>query len=112
MHSNRSVFYEGTSVTSGIFVLFEWTTPSFPDVILLLAIGILGFGWQYGVAQAYRFAPACVVAPFDYTTLIWAVALGFFIWGDIPNFCTVTGSIFVIGSGIYIYHGQSQENTK
>ncbi len=59
----------------------------------------LGLGF---ITQGFRIAPASVVAPFDYTGLIWATALGWMIWGETPDAWTVSGAILIAGSGVAI----------
>jgi drug/metabolite transporter (DMT)-like permease len=45
-----------------------------------------------------------VVAPFDYTQLVWATAIGFLVWGETPKAATLAGAAIVAGCGIYILH--------
>jgi drug/metabolite transporter (DMT)-like permease len=45
-----------------------------------------------------------VVAPFDYSQLVWATGLGFLIWGELPHPATLVGAVVVAASGIYILH--------
>ena len=52
--------------------------------------------------EAHRWAEASILAPFRYSGLIWAVILGFVIWGDIPDIWLIFGSVLVISSGLYI----------
>jgi drug/metabolite transporter (DMT)-like permease len=47
-------------------------------------------------------APAAIVAPFDYTALIWATGLGWAIWGDIPGVFTLAGAAIIVTSGVII----------
>jgi len=54
------------------------------------------------ISQAFRLAPAAVVAPFDYTALIWASLLGWMLWGEIPAIWTYAGAAVIVSSGIYI----------
>ncbi len=44
------------------------------------------------------------MAPFKYTSLVWAVLLGVMVWGDLPDSWTWIGSALVVGSGLYIWH--------
>ncbi|MBU4609759.1 DMT family transporter [Achromobacter sp. GG226] len=59
----------------------------------------LGLGF---ITQGFRIAPASVVAPFDYTGLIWATAIGWVIWGEQPDAWTVSGALLIAGSGVAI----------
>ena len=52
--------------------------------------------------KALTFAPVSTLAPIDYTTLIWATLLGFILFGDLPDAWTITGTLIIISSGLYL----------
>jgi drug/metabolite transporter (DMT)-like permease len=82
-----------------------WTTPKDALIILLMiAIGALGGFGHYLLIIGHRLAPAAILAPFIYTQIVWTVALGFLIFGDVPNEWTLAGSAIVIASGLYLLH--------
>ena len=54
------------------------------------------------ISHAFRLAPAAIVAPFDYTALIWASLLGWLLWEEIPTIWTYLGAAVIITSGLYI----------
>ena len=54
------------------------------------------------MTSSFRFAPVSVIAPFDYTQLVWASLLGFLIWGELPQTLTIVGAVIVAASGVYI----------
>ena len=98
------VFYFTLTCTlvSAAFLPFQWVTPSWPDLGLLMAVGIVGGLAQITVTLAFRYADVAVVMPFEYTAMIWAVALGFVIWGEIPGLNIWVGVTIVMASGLYI----------
>jgi drug/metabolite transporter (DMT)-like permease len=69
---------------------------------MLIGTGLLGGAGQLFLTEALRRAPVAVVAPFDYTQLVWASLIGFLVWDEIPRAATVAGAIVVAGSGVYI----------
>jgi drug/metabolite transporter (DMT)-like permease len=93
----------GALVTS-LMVPWFWTWPSAFDWMLLIASGLAGALGHLCLIRALRLAPASVVAPFSYSSLIWATLLGFVIWNDWPDFWTWVGAALIIGSGLYIFH--------
>ena len=68
----------------------------------LVAIGILGGLGQILLVQAYRFGDASLIAPFEYSTMIWAVLIGWFVFGEWPVSTILIGAAIVIASGIYV----------
>ena len=54
------------------------------------------------ITQAFRMAPAAVVAPFDYTALLWAGVLGWLVWGDLPDGLTLAGAAVIVVSGLWL----------
>ncbi|MBK5925907.1 DMT family transporter [Rhodobaculum claviforme] len=84
------------------FALWVWTPVRAEDLGLFAAIAVLGSLGITLIGQAFRMAPAAVVAPFDYTALIWAVALGWLIWGDVLAVSTGVGALIIVASGIII----------
>ena len=54
--------------------------------------------------DALRTSAIAVVAPFRYTTALWATIAGFIVWGDIPDILGVIGTLFIIGSGLYTFY--------
>ena len=66
------------------------------------ASGFLLAGAHYTIIEAFRLGEAAVVAPFKYSSLIWAIALGFFMFGDLPDGWTLLGATIIVGAGLYI----------
>jgi len=81
---------------------FGWVMPS-PGVLgLLVAAGLIGGTGQLLLTEAIRRAPVAVVAPFDYTQLVWAGLIGFLVWGETPAMLTLIGTMVVAASSTYI----------
>ena len=94
-------------------VPFVWTTPSDPLVIaLMVATGAMGSFGHYLLIAAHRLAPAAVLSPFIYTEIVLVIALGFLVFGDVPNRWTLTGAAIVVASGLYILHRERQVRRK
>ncbi|WP_366554730.1 DMT family transporter [Aquibaculum sediminis] len=89
-------------IYSAPFALQAWELVHTPDLWFFLAIAVCGNLGITLIGQAFRSAPAAVVAPFDYTALIWATGLGWLIWGDIPQSWTIVGALVIMASGIII----------
>jgi len=81
---------------------FGWVIPDLGTLGLLIAAGLVGGVGQLFLTEALRRAPVAVVAPFDYTQLVWASLLGFLVWGETPRLATLIGAVVVAGSGVYI----------
>lgn len=79
-----------------------WTTPGVGDLGFLVTTGLLGGTGMLLFAQAYRHAEASVLAPFDYTAMLWAIGFGFVIWGELPGAVAVVGMVVIAGSGLFL----------
>lgn len=84
--------------------LFHWVTPDPQTLGLLVLAGLIGGVGQLLLTEALRQAPIGVIAPFDYTQLVWATGLGLVIWGELPHPLTLVGAVIVAASGVYILH--------
>jgi drug/metabolite transporter (DMT)-like permease len=78
---------------------------------LFLGQAVLGTLGMTLISQAFRLAPAAIVAPFDYTALIWASVLGWLLWEEIPTVWTYAGAAVIIASGIYIVIRETRKKT-
>ncbi|MBW1866667.1 MAG: DMT family transporter [Deltaproteobacteria bacterium] len=83
-------------------VFFIWVPPTLQQWLLLIWMGFIGAVGHYLMIKAFELAPASLLAPFDYTGILWATFLGFFIFHDLPDAWTITGAAIIISSGIYI----------
>ncbi|SDW47383.1 DMT family transporter [Roseicitreum antarcticum] len=84
------------------FAFADWTPIRLEDMGMFVAIAAFGSLGITLIGQAFRLAPAAIVAPFDYTALIWATGLGWLIWGDVPVIWTLLGAAIIAVSGIII----------
>lgn len=83
---------------------FGWQMPTREDLGLMVCAGLFsGFG-HYFMIEAFRHAEAVIVSPFRYLTIVWAITLGYAVWGDFPDKYVILGVIVVICSGLYILH--------
>jgi drug/metabolite transporter (DMT)-like permease len=86
-------------------VLVVWTEPDSLLVgLLMVATGALASLGHYLLICAHRLAPASVLSPFIYSQLAWTTALGYAVFGDVPNRWTIAGASIVIASGLYLLH--------
>lgn len=90
------------ALLSALVMPFVWTPLRLEDTWLFLGLALFGTAGITLMTQAFRFAPAAVVAPFDYTALIWATLLGYLLWEEIPDLATYLGAAIIIASGCYI----------
>jgi drug/metabolite transporter (DMT)-like permease len=74
---------------------------------LMMATGFLAGAGHYCIIHAFKRAPASVLAPFSFTQLIWATALGYLIFGDLPDGATLLGAVIIVGSGLYVFYRES-----
>ncbi|WP_311944338.1 DMT family transporter [Halomonas piscis] len=82
-----------------------WVTPHPWHWLGFLTSGVFGVGAAGFITLAFRYAPAAIAAPFDYTALLWAVLLGWWFWGELPDVWVLVGSVLIISSGLAIaYH--------
>jgi drug/metabolite transporter (DMT)-like permease len=72
------------------------------DVAMLVCSGVSNAAGQWLWTRALRLGPATAVSPFYYLTLVWAVAIGFLAWGDVPSAKLIFGSLIVAGSGLLL----------
>ena len=97
----------GTGHASLQFLLRRWVVPAWPDLGLLILVGLIaGLGF-YLFSQAYRVTRATAVVPFEYIAVPLSVLWGFLIWRDLPGPHTVAGIGLVVGSGLYVLWRES-----
>jgi drug/metabolite transporter (DMT)-like permease len=81
---------------------FAWRTPDAAELAALVTTGILGGLSHLMLTESYRYAPASVVAPFDYVSLLWAFFFGYVLFGEIPGLYVYAGAAIIAGSGLYV----------
>jgi drug/metabolite transporter (DMT)-like permease len=108
--SSTIVFWFSTSAS--LFALltlpFGWTWPSPTQAALLVMAGICGGIAQVLMTEAYRYAEASTVAPFEYSSLILSLVIGYLAFGDVPTIHMIIGGVIVVGSGIFIVWRERQ----
>jgi len=93
----------GAFVAGAVLVPFDWTTPTTLDYAFLCALGAVAMFAHILMNYAVKFADASVVAPMQYTMLIWAVVFGWLFFGDLPRLTMSVGIVFIIASGVILY---------
>ncbi len=92
------------SVGTGIAAWPHWVPIVGDHWPLLLLMGFTGALGQYLIIHAFRCAPPAVVAPFEYTALLWGIALDWILWSTVPSTRVLTGAGVVIVSGLYVIY--------
>lgn len=87
---------------------FGWVVPSAGEIATLVAIGLIGGVAQIFLTESYRHAPTSLIAPFDYSTLLWAMLLGFTLFGDVPEPIMLVGAAIIIASGLFVIFRERQ----
>jgi drug/metabolite transporter (DMT)-like permease len=89
---------------------FVWQPVEARHWPLLVGLAVLNLLGQLGLVRAFANAPPSVVAPFEYTALIWAAILGFIVFGDVPSARLWLGAAIIIAAGLYVmFRGQPEQ---
>jgi drug/metabolite transporter (DMT)-like permease len=104
------VFYFSLICTfAGLVTLpFAWVTPTATQLAALIAIGVIGGLSHLFLTESYRYAPASVVAPFDYVALLWAFFFRYMLFGEVPTFHVYVGAAIVAASGLFVIWRERQ----
>jgi drug/metabolite transporter (DMT)-like permease len=94
---------------AGLLTLpFAWHPPTGSELAALMAIGVLGGVSHILLTESYRFAPASVVAPFDYTAMLWAFVLGYALFGETPTPLVFLGAAIIAAAGLFVIWRERQ----
>src|SRR6266566_574500 len=80
-----------------------WITPSMRDLALLSLFGVFALMALACINRSLTLAPASVVVPYQYTIIVWAIVLGYILFGDLPDAFTLSGAVIIIAAGLYIF---------
>ncbi|MGE0152912.1 MAG: DMT family transporter [Reyranellaceae bacterium] len=93
-----------TVAAAAVSAIEGWQPLSWRQLGLLVLASAFLSGGYYLVIECMRHGELSVVAPFRYTAILWALLLGYFVWGDVPNLLAWIGIALLVGSGLYIFH--------
>ncbi|AJE45009.1 DMT family transporter [Celeribacter indicus] len=105
------VFWFSVSCTvAGLFTLpfSEWVVPSPYYATLLVLAGLIGGVGQVFLTSCYRYADASLIAPFEYASMIFALVIGYVVFGEVPTRAMMVGAVIVIAAGIAIIWRERQ----
>ena len=95
-----------TAVVGGLVTTallpWNWVTPDAFAWLLMAGLGVFGAAGHYLLIRALSCAPAAVIAPFGYSSLLWSTSLGFLVFGELPDAWTLAGAGIIIASGLYV----------
>jgi drug/metabolite transporter (DMT)-like permease len=79
-----------------------WVTPPPRDALLLALLGMVAMVAHVCVNRSLKLAPASIVVPYQYTTIVWAVLFGYWVFGDVPDAAMLLGAAIIIAAGLFI----------
>jgi drug/metabolite transporter (DMT)-like permease len=111
-HSGGIVIYFSliASLLTASLLPWVWVTPTSLDCLILILLGIGGGFGQLCIIQAYRYAPAAIVAPMIYSALIWSILFGYLFWNEVPDWMLGLGSSLIVSSGLYIIYKENRKH--
>jgi drug/metabolite transporter (DMT)-like permease len=89
---------------AGLGLTEEWLTPDMGSLAMLFGAAILVVLGYLTSVQAMRHGDISVVAPFRYTVVVFAILVGFIVWGDVPDLAMIVGTAIIIATGVYTFH--------
>ncbi len=95
--------FVGAGLIGGAASVFDWHTPGPLDIGLMFLVGIIAILCFICLTKALSIAPASLLAPFQYMSIVWAVILGWVIFGDRPTASILVGSAVIIASGLAVF---------
>lgn len=104
-NGNRIIFWFSLFSCAVCFplMIISFKPMSVLQTVNLIFAGIFACIGQLGITRAYMYAPAKEISVYDYTQVIFAAVLGYFVFGDLPDILSVSGYLLIIGAGIAMF---------
>lgn len=96
------IIVKATATALLVTAVDGWVVPEAGDLALMAVAGLCYGSGHFLIILAFRMAPAAVIAPFQYSQMVWAVVFGITVFGDWPDGYTLAGAAIIVGTGIYI----------
>jgi drug/metabolite transporter (DMT)-like permease len=93
----------------GAVLPFTWVTPSGNEWLAIAVLCLSGTFAQFCLAQAFRYGEVSLLAPLQYSALIWAVIFGYAFWQELPTLTVLGGVAIIIASSAYVAHREARE---
>lgn len=93
------------------YIIANYHPMSLHQLIMLLLAGAAATGGQFSVTAAYSNAPSKQISVYDYTQVLWAALLGFFLFGDIPDIFSIAGYVLIVGAAIIMFLYNQRANS-
>ncbi len=93
----------GAVLFGAVTAPFTWVALTWFDGAFLVLLGVVATFAHFCINRALKLAPASVVVPYQYTTIVWAIVFGYIFFRDIPRVAMLIGAAIIIAAGIYIF---------
>jgi drug/metabolite transporter (DMT)-like permease len=95
-------------VCAGIALPWEFRMPEGIDIVVFAGTAIFGALGQLLMTEAFRYGEVSLLAPIEYSALIWATLFGWLLWNDLPSLTVIAGAAIIIASSAYILHRETR----
>ncbi|MCB1756518.1 MAG: DMT family transporter [Gammaproteobacteria bacterium] len=97
------------TLIGSLAVPFVWHDMGLPEILVLLLVSALALSGYYLMTRAFTLASLSLIAPLEYTSLVWALLLGYLLWGDLPDGLAWFGIAVIVASGLYILYREKRQ---
>jgi len=101
-------FHAWVGVVASAFVYADFKSMTVGDLGLVVLVSVIAVLGQLCLTRGFSIAPVGVVAPFEYSAMVWASLMGYWLWGDIPGNATIIGAGVIVASGLYLLHRETR----
>jgi len=110
-HPTTTLLYSGVvgMLIMSAYAPTVWVAPDVQQWALMIVVGFLGCVSHFCLIRAFKNAPASLVVPFSYSSLLWATLSGFIVFSVLPDRWTLTGATIIIVSGLYIFYRERSQ---
>ena len=112
--THTTLFYTGLGGLgwSSLIMPFVWVTPTPIHILVFVATGILVALAHLCMINAFDYAEASLLAPYNYTKLLWVSVFGYFVFDDIPSFEMWVGALVIVSAGLYVLYREKKHTHK
>ena len=112
--THTTLFFTGLGglAWSSLIVPFVWVAPSKIHLLVFFATGAMGAAAHLCMISAFDRAEASLLAPYNYTKLLWVAVLGYWIFGDIPSLDMWIGAVIIVSAGFYVLYKERIKNSR